>query len=42
MGQPAGADGGKGIDAALLKCAHAPELPGQANRTVRSPFALTR
>ena len=42
MGKPASADGGKGIDAALRVCAHAPELPGQANRTARSPFALTR
>ncbi len=42
MGKPASADGGKGIDAAPLWCAHAPELPGQANRTARSPFALTR
>ena len=30
------------FDAALRVRAHAPELPGQANRTARSPFALTR
>jgi hypothetical protein len=41
MGKPASADGGKGIDAAQL-CAHVPELPGQASRTARSSFALTR
>jgi len=41
-GKPASADGGKGIGVRLLEAARAPELPGQANRTARSPFALTR
>ena len=42
MGKPACADGGKGIGARMQMRAHAPELPGQASKTAKSPFALNR
>ena len=42
MGKPAGADGGKGIDAGTSVHASAPELPGQSSKAAGSPFALNR
>ncbi len=38
MGKPASADGGKGIGARIA-WVHGPELPGQASKATRSPFA---
>jgi large subunit ribosomal protein L10 len=42
MGKPAGADGGKGIHRGIRVPRCVPELPGQSNRTMWSPFALSR